>query len=71
MIPWIVNATGNVLIANARSGQRAKKLMKMSEKLHLFYITGGAIHITLILFFGKCIAFIILIDGVWKYEFKK
>jgi len=69
VIPWIVNATGNVLIANARSGQRAKKLMKMSEKLHLFYRTGSAIHITLILFFGKCIAFIILIDGECKYEF--
>ena len=69
MIPWIVNATGNVLIANARSGQRVTKLMKMSEKLHLFYMTGGAIHSTLILFYGKCIAFNTLIDGVTKYEF--
>ena len=64
-----MNATGNVLIANARSRQRVTKLMKMSEKLHLFYITGGAIHTTLILFFGKCIAFIILIEEEWKYEF--
>ena len=64
MIPWIVSATENVLIANAKSEQRVTKLMKMSEKLHLFYITGGAIHITLILFFDQCIAFIILIDGV-------
>ena len=64
-----MNATGNVLIANARSGQRAKKLMKMSDKLHLFYITGSAIHITLILFFGNCIAFNNLINGECKYEF--
>ena len=39
VIQWIVSATENVLIANAKSGQRAKKLMKMSEKLHLFYTT--------------------------------
>ena len=45
-----MNATGNVLIAHARSRQRVTKLMKMSDKLHLFYITGGAIHITSILF---------------------
>jgi len=69
VIQWIVDATGNVLIANARSRQRVTKLMKMSEILHLFYRTGGAIRITLILFFGKCIASIILVDGVWKYEF--
>ena len=39
VISWIVNATGNVLIANARSRQRVTKLMKMSEKFHLFYTT--------------------------------
>ena len=64
-----MDATVNALIADARSRQRVTKLMKTNEKLHLFYRTGGAIHTTLILFFGKCIAFIILIDGVWKYEF--
>jgi len=43
VIIWIVSATGNVPIANAnananaRGRQRVTKLMKMSEKLHLFY----------------------------------
>ena len=41
MIIWIVSATGNVPIAdaNARIRQKVTKLMKMSEKFHLFYTT--------------------------------
>ncbi len=53
VVSWIVNATVNALIASAKSKQKVTKLMKTSEKLHLFHITGSAIHITLVLFFDK------------------